>query len=167
MLTCSSIGLYLLICRTWDVHSLDYIAFFKRQFIGTLNDWRRLFGYRQEECSLGDCFLDIYPDDDDIYGETLFPADLRILHTYPLELKYSFTGLDMLMHAATFLFIGLDITVPIPIYKKFTNDTFIKWELSSIFGSFLLTYRVNKKNPQEFSYPTKMAITPSIFEQYG
>merc|ERR1719245_1897249 len=39
--------------------SIFYIAFFKGQFIGTPNDRTRLFGYRQEECSPGGCFMEL------------------------------------------------------------------------------------------------------------
>ena len=39
--------------------SIFYIAFFKGKFIGTPNDRTRLFGYRQEECSPGGCFMEL------------------------------------------------------------------------------------------------------------
>ena len=39
--------------------SIFYIAFFKGQFIGTPNERTRLFGYRQEECSPGGCFMEL------------------------------------------------------------------------------------------------------------
>jgi len=39
--------------------SIFYIAFFKGQYIGTPNEYNRIFGYRQEECSPGGCFMEL------------------------------------------------------------------------------------------------------------
>ena len=38
---------------------LFYVAFIKGQFIGTPDEYRRLFGYRQEECAPGGCFMEL------------------------------------------------------------------------------------------------------------
>jgi len=39
--------------------SIFYIAFFKGQYIGTPDHYHRYFGYRQEECSPGGCFMEL------------------------------------------------------------------------------------------------------------
>ena len=38
---------------------LFYVAFIKGQFIGTPDEYRRLFGFRQEQCSPGGCFMEL------------------------------------------------------------------------------------------------------------
>jgi anoctamin-1 len=39
--------------------SIFYIAFFKGKFVGTPNDYNRFFDYRQEECGLGGCLMEL------------------------------------------------------------------------------------------------------------
>ena len=39
--------------------SIFYVAFIKGQFVGTPNQYVRLFSYRQEECQPGGCFMEL------------------------------------------------------------------------------------------------------------
>ena len=39
--------------------SIFYLAFFKGSFTGNPSNYNRLFGFRQEECSPGGCFMEV------------------------------------------------------------------------------------------------------------
>lgn len=70
--------------------SIFYIAFFKGKFIGTPKDYIRFFDYRQEECGLGGCLMELMIQLAIIMiGKQFMNAVLENL--WPLLLKYLYS----------------------------------------------------------------------------